>query len=249
MKKLFILLILLAFAFQAQAADAVFERIRPNEIVGWTVFGADDDIDDSAELITELDSTYAQLAAEDQIEILSDGSDTTQYVTVTGIDDDGKRISETVLLTGTTEVLTAATFRYIDQVSVDAECTGTITIRRETNTFITSIPAGTLGATMVQHFNGEKNSYITGWRASVTSTTGTVIFQLRAYLDDADCLDAGDGYLILDEIQLNNVHSTQDRPFKQAIKVPAGGWIAVYGTGGAVDSDGSVTFQGYDTGN
>ena len=249
MKKILLALILcFTLTAQAFALDAYTERIRPYEVKGLTVFGADDDIDATAELITELDTTYVQLAAEDQIEILSATTDITQYVTVTGIDNNGKRISETNLLTGTTEVLSTATFRYIDQVSVDKECAGVITIRRETNTFITSIPIGQLQATMVQHFNGEKKSYLEAWRASVTSTTGSVLFQLRWYPDDADCLDPTDGFLLVDEIQLTNVLSTQQHSLHRTY-LPAGGWLAVYGTGGSANSDGSVTVWGFDSAN
>lgn len=67
------------------ASDSIYERNRPNEVVGWSVFGADDDIDASAELITELDTTYTQLAVEGKIEVLSGSAlDITQTVTVSG---------------------------------------------------------------------------------------------------------------------------------------------------------------------
>ncbi len=250
MKKILIGLVLcFALVGQAFALDAYTERIRQDEIKGFTTFGADADIDASAELITQLATTYAQLAAEDNIEILSSTTDITQYVTVTGIDSNGKKISETNLLTGATPVSSTATFRYVDQVSVDKECAGTITVRRATgDTFITSIPIGQLQATMVQHFNGEKKTYLKAWRASVTSTTGSVLFQLRWYPDDADCLDAGDGFLLVDEIQLTNVLSTQQHSLHRTY-LPAGGWLAVYGVGGSANSDGSVTIWGFDSKN
>ena len=231
----------------SMASDAVRERISIDETIGWSVFGSDDDIGTSYETVTELDTTYAQLAAEDQIEVVSDSTgDTTQTVTVKGVDSNGNQISEDFTVNGTTVALSSATFRYIDQVSVDIECAGTITVQRETNTFVISIPVGLLEATIVQHFNGERDSYVTGWRASCTSTTGTLIFQLREYEDDADCLDAGDGYRVLDEIVFTNVLGTQNRPFPQPIKCSAGGWIVVYVDGGTDNADGSVTMQGYD---
>ena len=231
----------------SMASDAVRERISIDETIGWSVFGSDDDIGTSYETVTELDTTYAQLAAEDQIEVVSDSTgDTTQTVTVKGIDSNGNQISEDFTVNGTTVALSSATFRYIDQVSVDIECAGTITVQRETNTFVISIPVGSLDATIVQHFNGERDSYVTGWRASCTSTTGTLIFQLREYEDDADSLDAVDGYRVLDEIVFTNVLGTQNRPFPQPIKCSAGGWIVVYVDGGTDNADGSVTIQGYD---
>ena len=251
MKKVSLSIMVLLFSLvvtSAFATDAIYERNRVREVVGWSVFGADDDIGTSPELITELDTTYAQLAAEDTLEVLSaDSGDSTQTVTVIGIGDDGNKLSESFILTADTAVAGALTFRYVDQVSVDAECAGAITVRRATgDTFITSIPIGSLEATMVQHFNGEETSYITGWRANNTSTTGTLIVDLRVYPDDADCLDAGDGFRIEDQIVFTNVLGTQNRPLPQAIKVPAGSWIAVYCTGGTDNADVSATIQGYD---
>lgn len=254
MKKLSVFLVfLLAFAFQAYATDAYVERIRQNEVKGWTIFGADDDIDTSAELITELDTTYAQLSAEDSLEVLSsDAADTSQTVTISGINDSGEYVTVTRALdttNGTTVVTVSGTFRYVDQVSVDKECAGTITIRKASgDTFITSIPIGQLQATMAQHFNGTENTYLTAWRASVTTTTGTLLFQLRWYPDDADCLDAGDGFQILDEIQFTNVHGTQQHSLHRT-KLPAGGWLAVYAIGGSNNADGSVTVWGFDSAN
>ncbi len=254
MKKTLILMFMLAFLFVLSAnADtvAIYPREKAISYPGWSIHGADDDIDTAGGLITELDTTYAQLAAEDTLEIVSAAAgDITQTITISGIDNSGNRIVESIALDtadGTTVVGSTNTFRYVDQVETDIECAGAITVRRATgDTFITSIPIGQLQATMVQHFNGEKHSFITGWEANVTSTTGTVLFQLRWYPDDADCLDAADGFRVLDEIQFNNVHDNQYRPFSQPIKCPAGGWIAVWGTGGSDNADGSVTVQGID---
>jgi len=248
MKKMLVSIVFALIMFSAMASDATYERNRVREVVGWSVFGSDDDIGTSYELITELDTTYAQLAAEEAIEVLSASSgDTTQTVTVIGIDNAGKKVSEDFTLAGATVQTSTAVFRYVDQVSSDKECAGAITIRKKTgDTLITSIPVGSLDAGMVQHFNGEKTSYVTGWRASCTSTTGTLIFELREYPDDADCLDAGDGYRVLDSIVFTNVLGTQNRPFTQPIKCSAGGWIAVYCDGGTDNADGSVTVQGFD---
>ena len=238
------------------AADAVYERDRASEVTGWSLYGADDDVDTTAQLITELNTTYAQLAAEDKLEVLSDTiSDTQQKVTIEGIDNTSKRIKETVTLNstiGTTEVTTTANFRYVDQAYLSSStAAGTITIRRATgNTFITSIPAGEMEAMMSQHFNGEKDSYITMWGAGISSTLAGIIFDLRYYNDDARCLAPTTGYRVLDRITTDNstlgmnIHS-----FEQPIKCPKDGWIAIYGTGGANDADGEIIIQGYDTAN
>ncbi|MFH1405596.1 MAG: hypothetical protein ABIG52_00060 [Nanoarchaeota archaeon] len=235
------------------ASDAMFTRDKPYELKGWSIYGADDDIDTTPQLITELDTTYAQLAVEDKIEVLSaSASDITQTITIKGIDNSGNQVTEVIALNtsnGTTAVTSTAIFRYIDQVSVSASCVGVITVRRATgDTFIISIPVGALEATVIQHFNGEKYTTLTNWRASVTSTTGTVLFQLRWYPDDSKCLSATfatSDSVVLDEISLTNALDTVDRELN--IKLSPGGWIAVVATGGSDNADGSITLQGFDT--
>lgn len=250
MKRFLISLLFMFFIVSlgfAGEVETVVERDIISENVGWNVYASDDDMDTAGGLVTELDTTFAQLAAEDQIEVVSSSaSDTTQTVTVAGIDNSGNRISEDFTVTGTTVVLSSATFRYIDQVSVDIECAGTITVQRETNTFIISIPVGQLDAQVSQHFNGENVSYITGWRASVTSTTGTVLYELRFYPDDADCLDSADGYQVLDAIQFTNALGTDSGAIGNPIKCSAGGWIVIWQTSGTDNADGNITIQGYD---
>jgi hypothetical protein len=248
--KLFLMLALVVMPLQAFAADAMFTRDKAYEVKGWSIFGSDDDIDGTAQLITELDTTYAQLAAEDNIEVLSaSAADITQTVTVEGIDEYGDRVKEEIALDttdGTTAVASTNTFRYIDQVSVDAVCAGAVTVRRATgDTFIISVPVGALEATVVQHFNGGKDSYLTGWYAAVTSTTGTVSYELRYYADDASCLSATSGYKVLDTIILSNALSDSYHSLP-TIKCPKGGWIAVFATGGSSNADGSVRIEGYD---
>lgn len=245
---IFIVLVMCKFAF---ASDAVYERIRTNEVVGWSVFALDNDIDASAELLTQLATTYAQISAEEAIEVLSsEAADTTQTVTVTGIDDSGNKCSEAFALAGATVQTSTTTFRYVDQVSVDIECAGTITVRKKTgDTLIISIPIGKLEGSVAQHFNGEDVSYITSWNCNVSTTTGSVLFELRQYTQDADCLDAGDGYKILDMVYIDGAVTSPynvPRTFSQPIKVPAGSWICVYGLGGAANSDGAVLIQGFD---
>ena len=77
----------------------------------------------------------------------------------------------------------------------------------------------------------------------------TVTFDLRWYPDDADCLDAGDGFLILDRIVCVGISEVQQPApiiYPQPIECPAGGWIVVYGLGGAANCMGHVTLQGFD---
>ena len=231
--------------------DSIYERSRVHETVGWSVHVEDNDIDlNTQELITELDTTYAQLAAEDTIEVLSSSAlDITQTVTVRGIDDSGNKVSEEIALNttaGTTAVESSTTFRYIDQAEVDIECAGVITIRRATgDTFIVSIPIGELEAGIMQHFNGQYNSYITYWGVT-TDVSNTIRFELRWYPSDADCLDDGDGYKVLDRISTAETSDTVSGHILQPIKCNRGGWISVYGAGIINNQTGSVTMEGYD---
>ncbi len=232
------------------SSDAIYNRDKPAEIKGWSVHVRSTDIDTTAELITQLDTTYAQLAAEDTIEVLSSSaSDITQTVTVTGINNAGNKVSEAIALdtsNGTTAVASTTTFRYIDQASVSAACLGTITVRKATaDVFITSIPIGQIEAGMVQHFNGEDDSYITGWNETAEPSS-VIRFELRWYPDDSSSLSPTTGYKVLDRL----IAETTDTLFGniiQPIKCPAGGWISVYGTGTSNNAIGSITIQGYDT--
>ena len=233
--------------------ESVYNRAKQHDVVGWHISVSDADIDATAELITQLATTYAQLAAEDEVEVLSSAAgDITQTITVFGINNNGKYVSEDITINttaGTTATTSSTIFRYIDYVESDLECAGTITVRRETgDTFITSIPIGQLNAGMAQHFNGECVSYITDWKAQLneSSSANPIDFELRWYPDDADCLDAGDGYIVLDRGSAFASGDTIIGGIEQPIRCPAGGWIAAYGTGNAANASGSVKIQGYD---
>jgi hypothetical protein len=228
--------------------DSIYERDSTYEKVGWTVYAADDDLSTSATLLTELDTTYTQLAVSDDVEVGSSTlADITQTVTIYGIDSEDNKATEDVALTGSTFVTTSTTWKYIDQVEVDAACLGTITIRRATgDTFITSIPIGQLDAQMSQHFNGEYATYITGWSGRCTSTTGTVLLELRTYPDDVSCLTPTVGYKVLDAIQFTNVVGSDSGIIGQPIKIPPHSWISIWGTAGTDNADASCTLEGVD---
>lgn len=250
MKKILSIGVVMFFLFTISCfagSDAVYERNRPQEIKGWSVAGSDDKISATPRLMTELDTTYAQLTAEDTIEVLSSRyEDISQTITVKGINNLGKQISEKIALSGSSPIPSSATFRYIDQVETNANCTGTVTVRKATgDTFIVSIPIGAVEATILQHFNGEKDSYVTAWNANVINAGSGVVFDLRYYPDDNKCLSAGTGYKVIDKMVLPEI-SSDSSFFAQPIKCPAGGWIAVYATGKSPNMDGFVKVQGYD---
>lgn len=257
MKKLSVFMVLfLIFAFQVHATDAVYNVNRGYDIVGWHVFAADDDCSTAgASLVTDEDTAYAQLSAEDEVEILSsDALDITQTVTIYGINSAGKKSSESIALNtadGTTVVAGTTIFRYVDYVEIDKECAGAITIQKQSdNVDITVIPIGSLSSQISQHFNGEKTTYLTGWSAGVNTTTANMTFTLRFFPDDADALDSSDGFKILDTIFIDAAVTSPynvSRSFPQPIKLSAGGWIAIFADGSADNGDAYITMQGYDT--
>ena len=220
----------------------------------WVIHCADADIDESAmELVTALATTYAQLAAEDSLEIVSSSAaDITQTVSVVTIDDEGNRVENSIALdtaAGTTAVtLPGGTHRYYDHATIDAECAGTITIRRATgSTFIDSIEIGQTRSYVAQHFNGDLVTYVDGWQVTNVAGTDDVKFQLRWYKDDADCLDPGDGFEVIDTIVITAAQMDSPRhDLGGKRKFPAGGWLCVYAIGGTADESVTVTVTGRD---
>jgi hypothetical protein len=92
----------------------------------------------------------AQLAANDQVEILSDGTDT-RDVTITGRLADGSPVTETKALSGTTPVVFDATFERIHTIeAASGSGTRTVTIRRDSGgaTVHTLNPNEVLGAAL-----------------------------------------------------------------------------------------------------
>lgn len=252
---------LLALNSPAMAIEAEFEankNYRIYEVEGWHVVAADDDLSTSATLLTEMDTAYAQLSAEDEVEILSsDALDITQTVTIVGINNSGNKATEDIVLNtadGTTVVAGTTVWRYIETATVDKECVGAITIQKQgdpnKDVDIIIIPIGQLNGQVSQHFNGEDVTYVTYWACGVNTTTGNVTFTLRWYPDDADCLDADEGFITLDTIYIdaavtspyNVVHN-----YSLPIKLPAGGWLSVWAVGSADNADGYTILQGYDS--
>lgn len=238
--------------------EATYLKIPQPGVNGWHKFSFNADVSDSYEIITYAQAgTYAQIAAEDTIEVLSaNGGDTTQKLTLFGIDNKGNQVSEQVSLNGATVVETSTTWRYYECCLLDVDCAGAITIRRATgNTYISGVSIGHLTDYTCQHFNGEKTSYITFFDANLLDNAeDAIIVDLRWYPDDADCLDAADGFLILDRIVLHaaviatEAPRTKPKCYPQGIRCPRGGWIVPYGLGGSGEGTQGcyVTLQGFD---
>lgn len=237
----------------AYSEDAIYNVDEGYNRDGWHVFAWDDDIDVNAELVTELDTTYAQLAANATVEALRGAHSSTADVTIVGIDSDGEQVTEVIRVTTTTSKASTNTFKFVDQVWASPEIAYQTTIQNgSTDTFVISVPTGETGAGVAQHFSGEKFSYITAWGGSMeelgnTSATGEVIMFLRYYPDDLDSRDAGDGFRLLDMICLSDGFQAGFREFATPIKCAKNSWIAIYASADVANSCVSAIMQGYDS--
>lgn len=253
MRKIIFMMFALFFLLtsSALAINSIYDIDTPSVIRGWHVTAADDDLSNTAALVTDEDAVYAQNDSAQTMEIVSDStSDTTQTVTIYGISNDDKQISEEIEANGTTVVVGLKTFKYFDYAEIDAECAGNVTIQTVDDDDVTIIPAAAISSQVSQHFNGEKVSYITGWKAGVNTITANVTYTLRYYPDDAKCLDSDNSFIILDRIYIDgSVTSPYNAPpvvFAQPIRVPAGSWIAIFAVGSSDNGDGYVFMQGFD---
>ncbi len=215
---------------------------------GWHLHCYNSIIGGSLEVMAPSTFTYAQNDGVDQLEFVSDsGSDTTQYITVYGIDQYGKKVSERKLLTAATVVLSTATWLYFENAWLDAEAAGTVTIQDEDNNSIAEIEIGSINTGIAQHFNGEEESYITFFAGGLYDGTKDATYQLRWYPTAADCLDAGDGFEVLDELYCPVESGHDNHPYPMPIgPLPKGGWIVVYAIADGASAKGWCTLQGFD---
>lgn len=247
--------VLLLIALTVAATYPIGTKLGGRLGYGFVIECYDANIDGSAELLSEnTGMSYAQISAAEAVEIYSSSSaDITQVVTVGGIDNtSGAYVIESETLTGVTPVATTTVFRYVDQMWSDAECAGTVWARKATgDVAIIEMTIGSVKANVAQHFSGTKVSYVQKWWATNVLGTDEVLLELRWYPDDADSLDAGDGFMVLDRIHLiagadsPAPHDFTDYP-NGGLRCPAGGWLAVYGTGASADEGASVTVVGFD---
>ena len=230
--------------------EAVYLGNMAHGAMGFHIHAANDTIGQAWEIqARSMATAYAQLAAADTIEIVSaSGDDTTQKVTVFGVNSAGNRVYETGTLNGATAVDLATTFSYIENAYADKECAGIVTVRRNTGaTFIMEVPVGELNSQVCQHFNGQYRAAVTMFGANLEDLDQDCLVQLRWYPDDADCLDSGDGYEVLDRIPLYVTEGPNPTPhiYPQPIILPAGGWLSAWVYGQAASANASVTIQGY----
>jgi len=217
---------------------------------GWHLHCYNDTIGNALEIMAPSTFTYAQNDAADQLEFVSsDTNDITQYITAYGIDSNSKKVKEKKILTGTTVVLSTSTWLYFENAWLDAEAAGTVTIQDEDNNLIAEIEIGSLNTGIAQHFNGESESYITYFAAELYDMTQDCNFELRWYPQDADCLDATDGFEILDRLAAFAAEGPSPPPHMYPMPIgplPKGGWLCVYAIGAAASAKAFCTVQGFD---
>ncbi len=244
---------------------AVYPDYHPNKgSFGWHRSAYHVDIDNAAELMKE-DVTYVQLAAAGTLKIDSSGADTTQTVFIRGIDNNDNQIIESKLLTGVTAVAVSTTvWKYVEAVWLDKNCVGTVIVTDSSNTTIATITIGQLSAYVMQHFTGEYTGYLTGLCCGVGGTVADSInMDLRWYPDDQSAdADMTDGYISIVQptiyysqtvdttaTQAYGIATVTNPPpivFPQPVRLPPGGWLALFGTGEAANNDVWAFMQGYD---
>lgn len=192
---------------------------------------------------------FVQMNGEDTLEFISGSSnDTTQYISVFGIDNAGKKVMERKLLDGDTAVDSANTWRYVENAWINAEAAGIVEVRNDGDTaYIMEIEVGLLSTGACHHFNGECESYITFFAGGLYEKSDDAAYQLRFYPDDADCLDATDGFEVLDQLYLPIESGHDNHAYPMPIgPLPKGGYIAVWAIAENDVAKGWCTVQGFD---
>jgi len=217
----------------------------------WYFFSFDADIDTALEFVDELDS-FVQMDGTDKIEIVSaQAADTKQRLRITGISKfDSTLRTEYMRTNGTTVVTSVDSFYAFEHAVIDSgvDATGAITIRNANGD--ATIATITIGQTQTyeaqKFFMRGSSGYVTQWTAGVTSTTGTVKFELRAYPDYTDVRDMGDGYAVVDVIMLPAALGGETHVFNPPRLIDSAyGFLTVFAIGGANNSDGYVSVEGY----
>jgi len=156
---------------------------------------------------------FTKLAAASVISVVSsDGADTTQTVTIYGLDSSGVAISEALSLNGTTQVTGAKSFERIRKIVVDSAHAGTISVTDSGSASVVDIETGVLeirrpfyGAVADVAGGSAKTYYEKVFIKNTNATTaltsalikeladpsGNVTFAVEATLDGTDTNGAG----------------------------------------------------------
>ena len=228
---------------------------------GWHLHSHNDTIVNALELMAPSFATaYRQLDTDGIVEVDSDqGGDTTQTITVFGIDENGRKAKDDIELNGTTAVDGVVIFSYIENIMVDALSAGIMFIQEDTGPqYIMEIEAGLLNSGIAQHFNGECESYVTYFAAGTYALSEAILnFELRWYPNDLSCRGTSTGYEVLDRVMAGGSSHSTLKSYNQAPAphaypmpigpLPKGGWLCVYVIAPEADNSNAwCTVQGFD---
>lgn len=193
-------------------------------------------------------TALVQMASNGTIEAVSaEAADTTQWLTLVGINTQDQKVTESFKLNGATavEATSPITFKYFEYAFLSAKCAGIVTIRMKTGpTTIITISAGHI-CTPVAHFfahNGEGPvmGRIHLAKAYATTNTAAATLDLRVYPTAAAARDLTLGYVRKEEVL--TLFASQVVGFQApgiedvSIEVPGGGYacMTVNGNNAAV---------------
>ena len=195
-------------------------------------------------------NAYTPLAANSVIEVLSSSAaDTTQKLTIIGINSDGDLIEETLSLNGTTAVDTAATFHSVETAYLDLKCAGTVTVRADgAGATVGTITIGEMSMDIAHHLiPAGRRGFITDFIAGGTTSTEILEFQLRYYPNIVDIRGPTAGFFLRDRILVPATVADVHHRYSIPLAAPfLGGYFAVFGGGAAGTGDGCTTVIGYD---
>lgn len=177
---------------------------------------------------------FTQISSAEKIKFSSSNAgDTTQTLTLTGRDSTGALVTETLSLTGTTNVISANTYERLLKAELSATCAGTVTVQGNTSsTVFRAIPAGERGfmaifRQLASDPASAKDFYCKGfWK----NTNGTLTLTSASVAQNADpssvithALDASVGASTSVANRLTSPGFTFDDTAKT---VPGGGGLA-----------------------
>lgn len=216
-----------------------------------TVTAANTNIGTSFQLMAT-DESFAQLVATDSLHLVLTASADSVRVRVRGIDENGNRKTEFKIVK-TDSAVTTTKFKYYEGTDIVGgnPLTGNLNINRATGgTHVSQIRQGLASDDIAQFFNDDNDQgYVAHWTAGVTSTTGTIIYELRFYYDQASARSGGNGYQVIDIIALPAALGQHTGSFEVPAIGPTDGsnlgWYSVWAKGGSSGSDGfvRVTFE------
>jgi hypothetical protein len=224
---------LLALAFVVLAATA-YATIFEVGSGGYYVYSPSSALSDSAAEIIAEHASFAQLTADDTIELVSAQAADRQRVRVIGISIDSTKLENVVRLNGTAVVATDSTYYAFEYAYIDSggDLAGAVTLRDASgDVLITTILATDLSTKVAHKFFPRETGtqYLERWGGGLQDSLGAVRVELRMYDDPLDARDLTDGFFQIDEVTLENTIRPFDRNLG-GIRIPRNAYLAVFAT-------------------